>query len=102
MIKHVVMWRLKDEALGNTKKENARLIKKKLEAINGKVPGMVKLEIGFDFSETDDSCDVVLYSEFESRQALEDYQKHPAHLAVKPFIKDVRFERRVVDYEDNS
>jgi hypothetical protein len=99
MVKHIVMWRLKDEADSRGKEENAILIKERLEALNGKIPGMVKLEIGIDFSASGDSCDVVLYSEFASREALQGYQKHPEHLAVKPFIKEVRYERRVVDYE---
>jgi hypothetical protein len=99
MIKHIVMWRLKDEADGMTRQENAVLIKQRLEALNGIIPGMSRLEIGIDFSASDDSCDVVLYSEFESKDALKGYQTHPEHLAVAAFIKEVRYERRVVDYE---
>ncbi|MBI3897672.1 MAG: Dabb family protein [Gammaproteobacteria bacterium] len=99
MIKHIVMWRLKESAQGNDKATNAKLIKEKLEALHGKIPGMLKLEVGIDFSATDMSGDVVLYSEFASRQALADYQAHPAHKAVMPFVAEVRRERHVVDYE---
>lgn len=99
MIKHIVMWRLKDFAHSNDKETNARLVKKKLEALNGKIPGLIKLEVGIDFVGGGDSADVVLYSEFESREALEAYQSHPAHKAVVPFVGEARIERRVVDYE---
>lgn len=99
MIKHIVMWRLKKEAHGNTKEENARLIKEKLEVLKGRIDGMLALEVGFDFSASEESGDVILYSEFVSKEALDAYQAHPEHLAVKPFIKEVRYERRVVDYE---
>ena len=99
MVKHIVFWRLKDSAHGNSREENARLIKQKLEALNGKIPGMIKLEVGIDFARTDNSSDVVLYSEFQSRRDLDGYQNHPEHKAVMPFILEVRAERRVVDYE---
>jgi len=99
MIKHIVTWRLKETAHGNSKAENARLIKHKLEALFGVVPGLLKIEVGIDFSRTDQSADLALYSEFESRAALDAYQAHPAHQAVMPFIMEARSERRLVDYE---
>jgi len=99
LIKHIVMWRLKESAHGNDKATNARLIKEKLEALNGKIPGLLTLEVGIDFVGSDDSADIVLYSEFESREALDNYQAHPEHKAVVPFVGEARSERRVVDYE---
>jgi hypothetical protein len=99
MIKHIVMWRLKDAANGAAKAENARRIKEKLEALNGRIPGLLRLEVGIDFSGTESSGDVALYSEFASRKALDDYQEHPEHKAIMAFILEARSERRVVDYE---
>ena len=99
MVKHIVFWRLKPEAHGQTAAENARAIKQKLEGLRGRIPGMVKIEVGLDFSRTDASCDLALYSEFESRAALDAYQSHPEHKAVMPFILEARVERRLVDYE---
>jgi hypothetical protein len=43
--------------------------------------------------------DVVLYSEFASREALDAYQEHPDHVAIKPFIGAVREARQCMDYE---
>ncbi len=99
MVKHIVIWRLKDEAHGLTKEQNALLIKEKLEALNGKIPGLIKLEVGVDFSRTESSADIVLYSEFESREALAGYQEHPLHKAIMPFVQEARLERRMVDYD---
>ncbi|NTW53018.1 MAG: Dabb family protein [Chlorobiaceae bacterium] len=99
MVKHIVMWRLKDSAHGNDSVLNARLIKQKLEALAGRIPGLVSIEVGIDFSCTDSSANLVLYSEFVDRQALEGYQRHPEHEAVKPFIGEATSERRLVDYE---
>lgn len=100
MIKHIVLWKLKDEANGNSKAENAKAIKEKLESLKGKIEGLIHIEVGIDFLHSPESADIVLYSEFESREALDFYQQHPLHKAIMPFIAEARSERRVVDYED--
>ena len=99
MIKHIVLWKLKESAEGADKRQNALKVKAMLEALNGRIPGLLCLEVGLDFNPTDESADIALYSEFESREALDLYQRHPEHEAVKPFVGAVRLERRVVDYE---
>jgi heme-degrading monooxygenase HmoA len=99
MIRHIVIWKLKENANGNTKIQNAAMIKNKLEALAGRIPGIIKMEVGFDISGTEESGDIVLYSEFESKETLESYQVHPEHKAVMPFVKEARSERRLVDYE---
>ena len=99
MIKHIVVWKLKESAHGNSKKENALAIKEKLESLAGKIDGLIKIELGIDFSNEENSSDVVLYSEFRMKVDLENYQNHPLHKAVMPFILEARSERRVVDYE---
>jgi heme-degrading monooxygenase HmoA len=98
VIKHVVMWRLKDEALGRPRSANAELVKEKLEALQGRIPGLIRIEVGLDVSATEASADVVLYSEFESADALAAYQSHPEHEAVKAFVGGVTEARWVVDY----
>lgn len=99
MIKHIVLWRLNETAYGNNKRTNAHILKEKLLAMKSKVDGLLKIEVGFDFSKEKDSCDVVLYTEFENKEALYQYQNHQDHQEIKKWINDVRYERRVVDYE---
>lgn len=99
MIKHIVTWRLKENAHGNTKTQNANLIKSKVEALSDKIPVIKKIEVGFDFSETDNSGDIILYSEFESKEHLETYRMHPEHRAIIPFILEAVSDRLVVDYQ---
>ncbi len=99
MVKHIVMWRLHDEVDGLSKRESAVIIKKALEELQGKIPGLLHIEAGIDFSDSDQSADIVLYSELESREALEDYQLHPLHQAVVPLVKKYTCERTVVDFE---
>ena len=99
MIKHIVFWRLNESAYGNDRQTNAQILKEKLLAMQDKVNGLIKVEVGFDFSNEKDSCDVVLYSEFENRESLHEYQIHDDHEDIKKWLSEVRYERRVVDYE---
>jgi hypothetical protein len=100
MITHIVAWKLKETAAGSSKWENAQELKELLESLNGKIPGMDHLEVGIDISKTEISADVVLYSRFESREALGEFPKHPEHLKIKPFIQAVRDDRILIDYEN--
>lgn len=99
MLKHIVMWRLHDHAEGNDKATNFKLVKEKLEGLNGVIPGLIKLEVGADIIKSPASYDFVLYSELESRDSLEVYRTHPAHLEVVEFVLAVCSDRIVVDYE---
>ena len=101
MVTHIVMWRLKDSAFGRPKTDNARLVREKLEALRGQIPGLLHIEVGFDFSATETSADLVLLSEFESREALAAYQIHPDHRAVAAFVAEAAAERRIVDFESD-
>jgi heme-degrading monooxygenase HmoA len=67
--------------------------------LKGRIPGLTHLEIGLDTSRVDYACDVVLYSEFESLDALQAYATHPAHLAVRDALQGIRIDRYQVDYE---
>jgi quinol monooxygenase YgiN len=96
MVKHIVMWRLKNES---AKTADAMRIKSLLEGLAGQIPGMTHIEVGSNFLTDTNSSDVVLYSEFVDRDALDGYQQHPLHLSVVLQVKALVSERRVVDYE---
>lgn len=95
MIKHIVMWKFKDEVAEADKLE----MKRQLEALKGVVPTLVDIEIGMDVVGKDASKDMVLYSEFASMNDLQAYAVHPEHLKVVEFVKPLVCERAVVDYE---
>lgn len=98
MIKHIVMWQLKDRAEGADKASNAVKMKQMLDACSGIVPGILKFEVALAQDGLEATYDVVLYSEFASTAALDAYQNHPAHQALKPFIGAVRQARQCMDY----
>lgn len=98
MLKHIVMWKLKDFAEGSSKAENALKIKKELEGLMDTILEIKSLEVGINIENSDSAYDIVLYSVFENSTALDIYQKHPDHLRLAEFVSKVREERVVVDY----
>ena len=99
MVKHILLFKIKDGVEGRSKAESIARARQLLEGLNGAIPGLLKIEVGSDFSAADDSVDMALYSEFESREALQVYAAHPEHKAVLPFIKSIISERRLIDYD---
>lgn len=99
MIKHIVMWKLKDHAEGADRAANAAELKRRLDGCAGIVPGMLKFEVALAQPGLEATYDAILYSEFESKEALEAYVTHPTHKAVVPFIGAVREARQCMDYE---
>jgi hypothetical protein len=95
MVKHIVFWKIKEDLDQEGVYEEMKI---RVEDMNGKIPGLVKVELGKDFSSGDASFEVALYSELESQEALSIYQEHPVHQHVKEFIGAVTSERAVVDY----
>lgn len=97
MIRHIVMWDLAGDS-PKDRAANIKLLSDSFNSLRGRVPGLRHLEIGVDSSKVDYACDVVLYSEFDSQEALDAYAIHPEHLRVKAEIGDIRIARHQVDY----
>ena len=99
MVKHIVIWKLKEQAEGAGKQENALKMKAVLEGLREAIREIRHIEVGLNLTDSPDAYDVALYCEFETVAGLKVYQNHPAHLKAIEFIRKVRSERRVVDYE---
>ena len=97
MIKHIVMWNLQGET-PEEKRASALFLKSRFESLIDRIPGMRRLEVGIDTSRIDYACDVVLYTEFEDQQSLDDYASHPEHLRVRAELGEMRTARHQVDY----
>jgi len=98
MIKHIVMFKLKERAEGRDRADNIKALQAMLEALPAKIKEIVFFEVGINFLEASIAYDLVLVSEFESREALYSYQKHPEHLKVFDFVSQTCESRIVVDY----
>lgn len=99
MIKHIVMWNFADEAEGADKATNLERVREALLGLTTVVPGIITLEPVIPSEPFEHSYDLVLYSEFESPEALKAYAVHPDHVAVAGLIGKLRTARVCVDYE---
>ena len=97
MVRHIVFWRLKEEAEGKTQWENAKIIKEGLEVLVGVIPGLLEAEVGLN--ENGGEYHACLMSKFESMEALKAYDVHPEHQKVREYVTKVRESRVAVDYE---
>lgn len=99
MVKHVILWKLKDEFSENEKAKIKQGIKDGLEGLSGKIPGLVEIKVNTNGLATS-TADVMLDSTFESADALKGYSVHPAHVAVaNTFVRPYTAVRSCLDYE---
>ena len=99
MVKHVILWNLKDEYSAEEKARIKAEIKESLEALVGKIPGLLEMKINIEGLPSS-TADLMLDSTFESAEALKGYAVHPEHVAVadgkvRPFTAT----RACLDYE---
>ena len=99
MIKHVVMWRLKDEAEANNKTRNKEIVIDKLLKLKSEIMELETLEVGRNFNVSDAAFDLVLITTHQDKDALSAYIKHPSHQEAASFIGKVVADRKVVDFE---
>ena len=95
MVVHIVMIKFQKEYSAEVIEE----IKGDIDSLLGKVPTLLSMETGLNFSDEERAMDLVLTSTFADREGLNDYAVHPEHLKVIEKIKKVADYSKVVDYE---
>lgn len=99
MVKHVILWQLDDSKTEAEKQEIKQNMKRELEALVGKVPGLVEMQIHID-PLVSSNAEVMLDSLLESEEALKGYAGHPAHVAVADtYVRPYTKNRVCMDYE---
>lgn len=78
MVKHIILWTLKDEFNNDQVKKE---MKESLEGLKGVVPGLLEIEVQIEKLDSS-NVDVMLYSVLENEEALKGYAVHPAHVKV--------------------
>lgn len=99
MVRHVIVWTLKDEYSDSEKEQIKAGIKEGLEGLQGKIPGIVEIKVNTD-KLASSSGDAMLDSLFENEEALKNYSSNPLHVEVantkvRPYVKI----RSSYDYE---
>lgn len=98
MIRHIVMWHLKDHAEGADKAANLEKAKALLLSCSQVVPGIRAFEVAAATPGMDCTHDLLLHMLVDDAQVLAAYQNHPQHVAIKPFMKAVVRERCCMDF----
>ncbi|QNO13442.1 Dabb family protein [Alkalicella caledoniensis] len=94
MIKHVVMFKLQDPT-----DENTKAAKELILAMDGKIEGLLTLEVGTNVVQSDRAYDLVLISTHTSLDDLKVYATHPLHIPVVEHMRKVCSSIVSVDYE---
>ena len=93
MIRHVILWKFKEAV-----KENMQKFLSGLQALDGVIPEILRMEIGVNCKEGN-NYDACLIADFADFDALERYKNDPRHVAVSQLCKSIRTARGAVDFE---
>lgn len=93
MIRHIVLWRLKPQSSALFE-----ALRSALEAQQGRIPGLLRVEVGRNFRPGRRAVDFALTCDFESEQALEAYHRHPVHLETRAIVDPHVAEHWIADY----
>lgn len=99
MVKHVILWQIKDEFSDAEKIEIKKGVKEGLESLQGKIPGLIDIKVNINGLPSS-TAEMMLDSTFENAEALKGYSVHPEHVAVadskvRPYTKN----RSCLDFE---
>lgn len=96
MVKHIILWKLKDEFNTPEVKNN---IKEKLEELKGQIDGLLEIKVQIEKLESS-NVDLMLYSEFTNEEALKGYATHEKHVFVADnFVRPFTEARSCIDFE---
>ncbi len=98
MVKHIVLFKLKDEVSADEKLAAMNNFKAAIEALPAKIPVIRKIEVGLNMNPSE-TWNIALYSEFDTLDDVKSYAVHPDHVAAGKLLATVKESRACVDYE---
>ena len=98
MVKHIVLFKLKDEVPADEKLSAMNRFKAAIEALPAKISVIRKIEVGLNINPAE-TWSIALYSEFDTLEDVKSYAAHPDHVAAGKLLADVKESRACVDYE---
>ena len=100
MVKHIILWKLRDELSAAEKQTRASAIKQGLEGLKGQVPGLLDVHVQIDGRLETSNADLMLDCTLDSFESLKGYAVHPAHVAVSnELVRPFTAVRTCLDYE---
>ena len=101
MVKHIVLFKLKNEIPAAEKQAVVLKFKSAIENLPSVIPFIIHVEVGVNIN-LDEQWDIALYSEFNTLEEVKAYAVHPAHVAAAKLLAEVKESRSCVDYETNE
>ena len=102
MVKHIILWKLRDDLSNEEKQRVKKDIKAGLEGLAGRIPGLLSIVVNVDGRLESSNADVMLDSTFTDEAALKAYAVHPEHVAVADGkVRPYTCRRTCLDYETN-
>lgn len=98
MIKHIVLFRFKNDIDEAYKQHEIREIKAGLEALQGVAPTLRSIEVGVNCNPAE-KYDLALVATFENLDDLNAYAVHPEHVKVSGQIRAMLESRACNDFE---
>ena len=99
MVKHIILWKLRDELSSAEKTVVIKNIKEQLESLAGKIPGLTEIIVRTE-PLASSNAEVMLDSTLESEEALKGYQTHPEHVKVaNTYVRPYTEVRMCMDYK---
>ena len=99
MVKHMILWKLKDGISVEEKQTVLANAKRELEALKGQIDGLLEIKLQIT-GLASSNADMMLDSTLENEAALAAYQVHPAHqAAANNFVRPFTAERLCLDFE---
>ena len=98
MVKHIVLFKLKDEVPETDKLVVMNKFNEAIEALPAKISVIRKIEVGLNMN-PGESWHIALYSEFDNLDDVKFYATHPDHVAAGKIIAEAKESRSCVDYE---
>ena len=98
MVKHLVLFKLKDEVPAAQKEAAMLAFKQAIEALPAKISVIRKIEVGLNMN-PGEVWNIALYSEFDTLDDVKFYAAHPDHVAAGKLLAEVKESRACVDYE---
>lgn len=100
MIKHICMFKMKENAEGKSGYENALAMAAYLEGFDQKIESLKKIEVKVNAKDAPESnYELVLLCDFDDMDGLNAYQVHPEHIAFGKMLSPLRELRACIDYE---
>lgn len=100
MVKHIILWTLRED-LSEVEKTNIKQeIKEGLESLKGLIPGLLDIQVQIDGKLSSSNCDLMLDSTFNNEESLKAYSVHPAHVAIADGkVRPYTCQRTCLDFE---